>query len=158
DEIDQLMDSGGGVKKALSQLGNDPFYIFNSDMIWTNDGQDVLSRLATRWDDEMDMLMLLIKRENAFGHDGPGDFHMAEDGRLHRRGNDDYSDYFYGGIMIMRPECFENTPDQPFSLRMLFDKAAEKGRLYGLVLEGDWYHVGTPEAVTETEKHLEKNI
>lgn len=154
DETEQLMDSGGGVKKALPQLGSDPFYIFNSDMIWTNKGQDVVARLSIGWNDDMDMLMLLIKREKAFGHDGPGDFHMAADGRLTRRGDDAFSDYFYGGIMIIRPRCFENTPDEPFSLRMLFDRAVKKGRLYGLVHDGAWYHVGTPEAVIETEKHL----
>ncbi|MCC3860270.1 phosphotransferase [Pseudemcibacter aquimaris] len=154
DETDELLDSGGGVKKALSDLGNEPFYIFNSDMIWQSDGQDALMRLATRWTDEMDMLMLLIRRGEAHGHDGPGDFHMDENGKLDWRGDDDYSDFLYGGIMIIRPECFTDSPDGPFSLRLLFDRAVKAGKLYGMVHEGNWYHVGTTDAIAKTEKLL----
>lgn len=154
DERKTLLDSGGGVKKGLDKLDNAPFFILNSDMIWQNEGQDALSRLATEWHDDMDMLMLLIKREEAHGHDGAGDFHMVKNGRLSWRGAAPNADYLYGGVMIVRPECFKNTPDGPFSLRLLFDRAEEAGKLYGIVHKGSWYHVGTPDAIGETEKHL----
>lgn len=154
DESEMLLDSGGGVKKGLTQLNDEPFFIFNSDMIWQNEGLDALSRLATEWHNDMDMLMLLIKREEAHGHDGVGDFHLSENGRLSWRGDASHADYLYGGIMIVRPECFENTPDGPFSLKLLFDRAEEAGRLYGIVHKGSWYHVGTPEAIGKTENLL----
>lgn len=154
DESDLLMDSGGGIKKGLKQLSNEPFFIINSDMIWQNEGLDALTRLATAWDDNMDMLMLLIKREAAHGHDGAGDFHMAKDGCLSWRGNSSTADYLYSGIMIIRPECFEDTPDEPFSLKILFDRAEKQKKLFGIVHTGSWYHVGTPEAIGETEKRL----
>jgi NDP-sugar pyrophosphorylase family protein len=154
DESDLLMDSGGGIKKGLKQLSNEPFFIINSDMIWQNEGLYALTRLATAWDDNMDMLMLLIKREAAHGHDGAGDFHMAKDGCLSWRGNSSTADYLYSGIMIIRPECFEDTPDEPFSLKILFDRAEKQKKLFGIVHTGSWYHVGTPEAIGETEKRL----
>ncbi|MBL4602816.1 MAG: phosphotransferase [Emcibacteraceae bacterium] len=154
DETDELLDSGGGVKKALGKLGSDPFYILNSDMIWSSDKQDTLGRLATEWRDDMDIVMLLIKRDEAFGHDGPGDFHMNEAGQLKFRGDDELSDYLYGGILIIRPECFDNISENIFSLRKIFKQVAAKGRLYGLLHEGSWYHVGTPESVIQTEQLL----
>lgn len=154
DESDELLDSGGGVKKALPLLGKNPFFILNSDMLWTNHNQDALLRLATAWRDDMDILMLLIKRHEAFGHDGPGDFHMGQDGRLTLRGDDPNSDYFYGGVLIMRPECFDGIEEKIFSLRKIFRNSAAKGRLFGLTHDGSWYHVGTPESVKRTEQLL----
>lgn len=154
DESEELLDSGGGIKKALKTLGTDPFFIFNSDMIWTNKGQDSLMKLATAWTDDMDMLMLLIERDRAYGHDGPGDFHMDDNGRLTWRGEAETSDFLYGGVMIIRPECFEDTPEGPFSLKMLFNRAEKAGKLYGMIHRGEWYHVGTPDAVSKTEELL----
>lgn len=154
DESDKLLDSGGGVKKALSAFGGDPFYVLNSDMIWTEKGLPALERLATHWNDQMDILMLLIKREEAHGHDGSGDFHMKKDGTLQWRGQSKYCDYLYSGIMIMRPECFSDTPDGAFSLREIFDKSEKNSRLFGIVHQGLWYHVGTPDAVIATEQNL----
>lgn len=154
DERKKLLDSGGGVKHALSELGNNPFYILNSDMIWSERGQPALTRLATKWNDDMDILMLLVKREFACGHDGPGDFHNDQQGRLTFRGNDPESDYYYGGMLIIRPECFDSIEEDVFSLRKLFRIAADEGRLFGLIHDGDWYHVGTPDAVGETEQLL----
>ena len=101
--------------------------------------------------------MLLIRRDEAIGHNGAGDFHLENDGKLSWRGDAETADYLYGGIMIIRPECFDNTPDGPFSLRMLFDRAVDAGKLYGIVHNGSWYHVGTPEAIGETEKLLQGN-
>lgn len=154
DEREKLLDSGGGIKNALSLLGSNPFYILNSDMVWTEKGLPALTRLATSWTDEMAILMLLVRKEQAYGHDGPGDFHMRQDGRLIFRGDDPVSDYYYGGMLIIRPECFENIEDDIFSLRKLFRIAAKGGRLFGLVHDGEWYHVGTPESVGKTEKLL----
>ena len=154
DETGGLLDSGGGVKKALPLLGTAPFYILNSDMIWKDVGSGALSRLATTWCDDMDVLLLLVKRNEAHGHDGPGDFHMDQDGRLTFRGDDAHSDYFYGGIQIIRPTCFEAIGDDIFSLRKIFRETAATGRLFGLLHEGSWYHVGTPESVKETEQLL----
>lgn len=154
DEREELLDSGGGVKHALPLLGSNPFYILNSDMIWTECGYPALSRLATDWNDDMDILMLLIRRDQAYGHDGEGDFHRGADGRLTFRGDDPFSDYYYGGMLIIRPECFVGVEENIFSLRKLFRKAAREKRLFGLVHEGEWYHVGTPESVEETEKLL----
>lgn len=154
DEKEKLLDSGGGIKHALSLLGDHPFYILNSDMIWTECGLPALSKLATMWTDDMDILMLLVSRERAYGHDGPGDFHMDETGRLWFRGDDPESDYYYGGMLIIKPECFDGIEEDIFSLRKLFRIAADKKRLFGLVHEGEWYHVGTPASIGETEKLL----
>ena len=154
DECAELLDSGGGVKNALPLLGSEPFLILNSDMIWTDNDQDTLSRLASHWHDDMDILMLLVRRDLAHGHDGPGDFHMDDNGRLTFRGDDPESDYMYGGILIMRPECFAGIEDEVFSLRKIFRRTAKNKRLFGLLHQGAWYHVGTPDAIGKTEQLL----
>jgi len=146
DERDQLLDSGGGVKNALKYLGDDPFFILNSDMIWQDGDQGrMLPKMQAFWQDEdMDILMLLVPRDKAFGYDAAGDYHRDIKGGLTARGQDLQADYVYGGIMIIKPECFKNSPDGPFSLRQQFDRAEKSGRLFGMIHDGPWYHVGTP--------------
>ncbi|MBT7605987.1 MAG: phosphotransferase [Kordiimonadaceae bacterium] len=154
DETNGLLDSGGAVKKVLPLMGNEPFYILNSDMIWKDKGQGALNRLATEWRDDMDVLLLLVKRSEANGHDGAGDFNMDNDGRLTFRNENTFSDYFYGGIHIIRPTCFDSIKENKFSLRKVFRQTEATGRLFGLLHNGSWYHVGTPVSVHETEKLL----
>ncbi len=162
DERAELLDSGGGVKQALEYLGDDPFLVLNSDMIWRDGDRQILHRMQAFWQqDDMDILMLLIARDKAVGYDAAGDYHLGDlggdnAGRLTARGKDDEADYVYGGIMIMTPELFKNTPDGPFSLRLLFDRAEKQGRLYGMVHDGEWYHVGTPRMRDKVEDILNK--
>ncbi len=156
DERDQLLDSGGGVKNALKYLGDDPFFILNSDMIWQDvpgagHGQ-MLHKMQAFWQaGGMDILMALVPRHKAFGYDAAGDYHRDIKGRLTARGQDLQADYVYGGIMIIKPGCFENSPDGPFSLRQQFDRAEKSGRLFGMIHDGPWYHVGTPGARDDVE-------
>ncbi|WP_339861909.1 phosphotransferase [Paremcibacter congregatus] len=157
DERAELMDSGGGVKQALPLLGRQPFYVLNSDMIWRDgpERQAMLHRLQAFWHaEDMDILLLLVEKDRAYGYDGAGDYHLGPRGRLTHRGNDVTADHVYGGVLIMKPDCFADTPDTPFSLRLLFDRAAAAGRLYGVVHEGDWYHVGTAAAKREMDEIL----
>jgi len=155
DEKEKLLDSGGGVKKALPLLGDEVFYVLNSDMIWQDLSERALHKLAAGWcEDKMDILMLMVPTEKAVGYEGQGDFHLAEDGRLSPRGNDAAADHMYGGILIMKAEIFQDSPDEEFSLRLLFQKAVQRGRLYGMLHEGGWYHVGTPDARDEIEELL----
>jgi aminoglycoside/choline kinase family phosphotransferase/GTP:adenosylcobinamide-phosphate guanylyltransferase len=155
DERRALLDSGGGVAKALTVLGGAPFYILNSDMIWEDDCFDTLGRLAGAWDDEtMDALLLLVPTKAAIGYDGKGDFHLNVDGRLRRRGKEEASDYMFGGIQLIHPRLFAGCPAGAFSLNLLFDKALTAGRLFGLPHSGSWRHVGTPEAYAQANETL----
>ncbi len=153
DEREQLLNSGGGVKNALEKLGNSPFLILNSDMIWRDGSCQMLHRMAAFWqDDRMDIMMLLVPRHKAFGYDAAGDYHRDDQGRLTARGKDSTADYVYSGIMIMKPECFEGSQEGAFSLRQQFDNAEKQGRLFGIIHDGEWYHVGTPESRDKLEE------
>ncbi len=162
DERAELLDSGGGVKHALEHLGDAPFFVLNSDMIWRDGDRQMLHRMQDFWrQDDMDILMLLIPRDRAVGYDAAGDYHLDDAGddnmgRLTARGKADRADFVYGGIMIMKPELFKNTPDGPFSLRRLFDQAERQGRLSGMVHDGEWYHVGTPQMRDKVEDIINK--
>ncbi len=152
DERAQLLETGGGVKKALPLLGAEPFFHVNSDSLWSERGASNTAAMAAGWDaDRMDMLLLLARRETSIGFDGAGDFFRDDDGRLARRGPAAGAPYVYAGVAIIKPALFDETPDGPFSLNLLFDRTIASGTLFGLVLEGQWLHVGTPEAIAPAE-------
>jgi MurNAc alpha-1-phosphate uridylyltransferase len=152
DEREKLLDTGGGIVKSLAELGNGPFFIVNADTIWIEGVRPNLDRLAAAFDPAaMDGLLLLAPTATSIGYEGRGDFALAADGRLRRRGEREIVPFVYAGAGILAPALFDNAPAAPFSLTRLFDRAEAAGRLYGLRLEGLWMHVGTPAAIAEAE-------
>lgn len=140
-----LLETGGGVKKALPLLGSDPFFVINGDIVWTDGPRPTLNDLDSAWDDaRVGALLLLHPVATALGYHGPGDFLLAGDGRLTRRPDGGTAPYLFAGLQILDPGLFEDTPDGAFSLNLLFDRAIAAGRLYGIVHQGGWCHVGTP--------------
>jgi N-acetyl-alpha-D-muramate 1-phosphate uridylyltransferase len=162
DERDRLLDNGGGVKKALPLIGASrpgaPFFVLNSDSFWIDGPRPNLARMAEAFDAErMDLLMLVAASSAATGYDGIGDYLMDADGRLQRRGERQVVPFVYAGVIIIKPSLFEDTPDV-FSLNLLFDRAQANGRLYGLRLDGNWLHVGTPEAIGLAEAKIAQSV
>lgn len=152
DETTGLLDSGGGIVKALPELGPDPFYVLNSDTFWIDGYRDNLDLMAHLWDPaEMDVSLLIADMQQATGYEGRGDFVMDADGRLRRVKERDMSPYIYAGAAIMKPEAFEGWKAEPFSLNRIFDVAIEADRLQGVRLGGIWITVGTPAAIAEAE-------
>ncbi len=155
DERGLLLDTGGGVVNALAALGQDPFFHVNSDTIWIDGVHANLARLAAAFDPaRMDALLLLAPTATSIGYAGRGDFVMAADGTLCRRAERDVVPFVYAGAALLSPALFADAPDGPFPLTLLFDRAIEAGRLFGLRLEGVWMHVGTPEAIAAAEKAI----
>jgi MurNAc alpha-1-phosphate uridylyltransferase len=155
DERAELLGTGGGVIKALPELGKAPFFHVNSDTIWIDGVQPNLTRLAAAFDARrMDALLLLAPTASSIGYSGRGDFAMASDGKLKRRGERDVVPFVYAGAAILTPAVFAGVTPGPSSMSPLFDRSAEAGRLCGLRLEGVWMHVGTPDAVNAAEAAL----
>jgi MurNAc alpha-1-phosphate uridylyltransferase len=157
DERGLLLGTGGGVKRALPELGDRPFFHINSDTIWVDSTKPNLARLADAFEPEtMDTLLLLAPIKGSIGYTGRGDFAMTPDGQLTRRGDRDTVPFVYAGAAILRPALFADAPEGEFPLTDMFDRAAKKGRLFGLGLDGLWMHVGTPSAVEDTEAAMRK--
>ncbi len=155
DERGLLLGTGGAVVKALPELGGTPFFHINSDTIWVDGVQPNLARLADTFDPAaMDALLLLAPTTGSIGYAGRGDFAMAPDGRLKRRGEREVAPFVFAGAAILSPALFKGAPQGEFPLPLLFDRAAEQGRLFGLRLEGLWMHVGTPDAIALAEKAI----
>ena len=155
DERGELLETGGGVRKALPLLGSAPFVLLNSDSLWIEGAEANLPRLRQAWAaDRMDILLLVAAIEQTLGYEGLGDFAMEPDGRLRRRGEGQTAPFVYAGVAILRPQLFDDTPDGAFSLNLLFDRAIAAGRLYGLRLDGQWLHVGTPDSIAAAEERL----
>jgi len=152
DEREKLLDTGGGVVKALGVLGSEPFIHVNSDTVWIDTGKPNLRRLAEAFDPaSMDALLLLAPAGTSIGYHGRGDYSLLTDGRLRRRSESGVAPFVYAGAALLHPELFKNAPAGAFSLTVLFDRAESQGRLHGLQLDGRWMHVGTPEAIAEAE-------
>ncbi|MBM3509036.1 MAG: nucleotidyltransferase family protein [Alphaproteobacteria bacterium] len=145
DETDALLDTGGGIAKALPLLGGGPFFAVNSDMIWFNGARDLFERMAERFDPAvMDALLLVHPTPSAVGYDGPGDFTMAPDGQIERRVEARVAPFVFTGIQLLHPRLFDAAPAGAFSLNRLYDRALGAGRLFGLRHDGLWIEVGTP--------------
>jgi MurNAc alpha-1-phosphate uridylyltransferase len=155
DERDLLLETGGGVTKSLPMLGDAPFYVVNADIAWRDGQMPALRRLAEAWDDAaMDALLLVHPVEDATGYDGVGDYFSNSSGRLRRRRNDATAPYVFTGVQLLHKRLFADAPTGPFSLTRLYDQAEAAGRLYGLIHDGDWHHIGTPAGLATAEAHL----
>ena len=148
DERGLLLGTGGGVRKALPELGEGPFFHINSDTIWIDGVKPNLARLAGDFRSRRPWMRCCCFRPTtgSIGYAGRGDFAMAPDGRLTRRGDRDTVAFVYAGAAILRPALFIDAPEGEFPLTDMFDRAAKKGRLFGLPLDGLWMHVGTPDS------------
>ena len=155
DERGELLGTGGGIAKALPEIGDAPFFLVNSDTLWLDGAKPNFIRLAETFDAlQMDALLLLAPTTGSLGYEGRGDYAMLPDGRLRRRAEQEVVPFIYGGAAILSPALFKNAPAGAFSLTALFDRAGADERLYGLRLDGLWMHVGTPEAVAAAEAAL----
>lgn len=149
-----LLETGGGVKAALAHLGDDAFFVVNSDAVWRDGKESTVARMAAQWNDTaMDALLLLVPMRTVAGNIGahPGDYYLEADGRARRRAQGGTAPFLFGGIQILHPRLFAGAPDGPFSLNILYDRAERAGRLHGLRHDGEWYHVGTPEELAAAE-------
>ncbi|TAD77953.1 MAG: nucleotidyltransferase family protein [Sphingomonadales bacterium] len=154
DERPLLLETGGGMAKALPLLP-DPFFALNADNIWLDGPKSAFHDLSRRWDaSAMDALLLVVPHARAVNFDGPGDFHMDPLGRLSRRRAGRIAPFIYTGIQLVSHRLLRDAPDGPFSTNILWNRAMEEGRLYGLSFTGLWFEVGTPQAIRPTEEAL----
>src|SRR5882724_2128519 len=143
DESGAILDTGGAIAKALPHFEGQPFFTHNSDSLWVEGMGSALSRMKARWNsDAMDALMLLAPCATAIGFDGRGDFEMDALGALTRRAEMRLAPFVWTGLQILHPRLFGGAPKGRFSINPLWDNAIDKGRLYGLRLDGVWIHVG----------------
>ncbi|TCS02480.1 MurNAc alpha-1-phosphate uridylyltransferase [Rhizobium sp. BK418] len=160
DERDALMNSGGGLKKGLKLLDRDLVFVMNADLFWIGEpgGQPSnLRRLAGFFDvEQMDMALLCVRIENTTGHNGKNDFSLGADGRLTRYRDDPSNPVVYAGAIVMSPALLDDAPEDAFNLNIYFDKAIARGRLFGMLMDGHWLTVGTPEAIDEAEETIRR--
>ncbi|KTT70849.1 mannose-1-phosphate guanylyltransferase [Sphingomonas endophytica] len=156
DERAQLMETGGGIVKAMPLLGDDPFLVVNADNLWLDGPTDAIRQLAARWDDAaMDALLLMVPYARAHNHGGQGDFHLAADGRISgRRKPGRVAPFVFTGVQILSPRLIRDWPEGPFSTNVFWDRAIAGGRAYGLVHQGLWSEINVPGAVKRTEALL----
>lgn len=154
DEREELLETGGGIVKAADLLP-DPFFCLNSDNIWLDGPKNAFADLSAFWDaDRMDALLLLVQHKGAHNFSGQGDFHMDSHGLLRRRLPHRVAPYIFTGIQLISKRLMRDAPEGKFSTNILWSRAIEEGRLYGVPFTGQWFEVGTPQAIKPTEQAL----
>jgi MurNAc alpha-1-phosphate uridylyltransferase len=155
DETEKLLDTGGGVVKAMPYFGGEPFFVINSDSIWVEGKTPALPAMQAKWDGaRMDGLLLLADVETALGYDNEGDFVLDVNDRIGRAKDSDQQPWAYPGVQIVHPRLFAGAPDGAFSTNIVWDRAIAAKRLFGMVLDGVWLHVGTPQARDEAQAYF----
>jgi len=150
----ELLDTGGGVARALPLLG-DVFFVVNADVFWLDSKDYALLRLAAALEPaHMDAVLLLQRTVTAVGYEGNGDYFLDPLGRPRRRREREVAPYLFAGIQLLHRRLFDGFSDRVFSLVRLFDRAEEAGRLHAIVHDGEWYHIGTPEGLKATRERL----
>lgn len=156
DERALLLETGGGMVKAQALLP-DPFFCLNSDNIWLDGPRDAFRELSDAWDPaRMDAMLLVVSHSRAHNYDGKGDFHLDPEGRISRRRSGRIAPYIYTGIQLVSQRLLREAPEGAFSTNLLWQRAIDEGRLFGLVHTGEWFEVGTPQAIAPTEAWLKR--
>ena len=149
-----LLDTGGGVRNALGDLGADPFYVINGDAVWLDGPTPALVRLAQAWSDDADAVLLLQRTVSIQGEVGRGDFMLDPAGIPRRRQEREIAPYLFAGIQLMHPRLLDGMPDGAFSTNLAWNRALKKNRLRAVVHDGHWFHLSTPPDLVEAERWL----
>ena len=150
----ELLETGGGVKRALPLLG-DSFFVVNGDVFWLNGLTPALDRLARYFDAKrMDAVLLMQRTVSAVGYEGIGDYFLDPLGTPQRRREREVAPYIFAGIQILHRRLFDGVDDGVFSLKRLYDRAEDAGRLGAIIHDGEWFHVGTPDGLEATRARL----
>ena len=154
----ELLDTGGGVRNMLGFFGDEPFFVLNADVLWTDgDKGATLEQMAKAWDSEkMDLLLLLHTTKDLPEYAGRGDYYLppGSDKPVFKANTDEAANFIFAGPRIVHPRLFKDTNPGAFSFLELFHKAEKAGKLSGHRHDGDWHHVGTPEALEDTNRIL----
>lgn len=156
-----LLETGGGVHNALAQLGDGPFYVINGDVFWLDGPVKSLHRLAEVYDpDQFDGVLLLTRTVMAYGysHHAVGDFFVDLTGRPRRRGEREVAPYVFAGVQLLHPRAFAGQTLEKYSLNRIYTALMEQGRLRAVIHDGEWFHIGTPEARDEADQRIALNI
>ena len=156
DERAALLDSGGGIKNALPLLGVDPFFVANIDSLWDGGTLEPLEQMKAAWDPaRMDLLVLLVPKGQGIGFEGPRGFFMDADGRIKHSADDaNPAPLANIGFQIMKPELLADEPQGAFSILPIWWRLQTQGRIFGVVMDAFWMHVGDPAAREAAEAHL----
>ncbi|GGY37318.1 nucleotidyltransferase family protein [Parvularcula lutaonensis] len=156
DERERLLETGGGILKALPMLGKDPFFCTNTDAILLGGSENPASFLRRQWTEDCDALLLMVPLSETSGYQGQGDFSLTPEGLIADRSEG--APLVFTGLQILRPALFDGAEVEPVSTRAFWEKARAAGRMRGVLFDGRWMHVGDPEGHRLAEERLGKEV
>jgi MurNAc alpha-1-phosphate uridylyltransferase len=145
------LETGGGLKHALPLVGIEPLFSINSDIIWFDENETALERLAQNWDgSKMDFLLLAQSKSKAVGHD-KGEDHLFVKRENTIDWNEQEAPYIVAGIGIFHPRVLLTAPNGKFSVKILWHHALAQNRLFCLPHNGQWFQTGTIDDIKKAE-------
>lgn len=148
DESDMLLETGGGLRKAIPLLQGNPTLTMNTDAVWN--GPNPVRHIMDAWRPQMEALLLVVEKPNVVGHLGKGDFRVGADGQLHRA-----PDTIYTGVQIIRTDVLAEIKETAFSMNVAWDIISKRGGLFGTIYSGQWCDVGQPSSIPLAEAMLD---
>ena len=144
-----LLNTGGGIKNAIKILKAKEFFVVNSDIIWEEKSKNPFKQLNEFWDNKkMDALLLLFRKKGT----NNGDFNINKSNRIIK--NKSNPRYIFTGIQILKSKIFLEIKKKKFPLSLIYDQLIEKRRIFGVVYNGSWFHIGTLESLKEYKMML----
>ena len=130
-EGDDVLETGGGIQRALPMLGDEPFLVVNAD-IYTD-----MPLPTQHLDDDVMAQLVLVPKP---GYKTSGDFDLV-DNKVRNCASPVLT---FSGVAVYRPGFFAACSAGRFPLAPMLRVAADEGRLSGTVYSGLWEDVGTP--------------
>ena len=140
----QPLETAGGIRRALSLLGDEPFLVVNGD-IWTDMDFEHLRRMPSG-----SAHLVLVDNPP---HHPQGDFHLASDGKVRDNGHPALT---FSGIGVYRPELFTSLDDGEARLAPLLRAAMVGGQVTGEHYGGQWWDIGTPDRLEALDAYLRR--
>ena len=155
DERPQALETGGGLKKAIPLLGEDPVWVANIDSVWIEVREPALEAVARAWNpDLMDVCLMVAPTDASVGFHDTGDLFVDADGRVRFKAEGEQAPFVYVGVHITRLGVVADGPEGPFSLTPIWKQLAARGRVFAVSPPGLWMHVGDPAAREAAEARL----
>lgn len=148
-----LLDTGGTVKNAVSITGTNPIFTMNCDCLFFPHS-NIFEEMLSAWNpDSMNFLILAYPTQKAIGYKGKGDFDIDKQNHIIRPRNLVEMPYIYTGLQILKPDIIATTNKKKFSLGVYYLES-EGHKIYTYILNGHWCHASSPEDIASIEAFL----
>ena len=137
----ELLNTGGGIKNALSYFGEKNFLVTNSDILWNDDNRKDINDFVSEYQKIKFCKLLLVENKKFKGlKKKEGDFKLENNLISRWEKNDPY--LYFSGLQIINPNIFSQMKQYSFSMNLLWDVLIKNNQLQGQISTSVVTHIG----------------